>query len=198
MPITLHMMLDKAAFDYAAKQRGNEWAKGLSRTMSDMARRAPAKVSKIGAETYNIAATRLNPRNKKAKGSVSVAGGLKTFTLVYSGPKLPVTDFKGVRPRGPRKRPYTITGEIVKGQGSQLGHWNLPRSEGGRYAANSPWMNVPGVPGPVMRIGSKLGNTMRALAVPQMVVSDRSEDRVVKTLNDLMAERLYHNLAGLL
>ena len=195
MAVSITAKLDSAAFRRELYKNAEGWPKAVDLTIKTMARRAPVIVARTAAQSYNIAQSRLNPRNKRARGSVSLSGGLTDLTLTYTGPKLPITDFKGLKPRAPRKRPYSITGQVVRGQTSKVGHWSTPGSEGGRYSANSPWMNVPGVPGPVMRLGSTLGNTMRALSVPQMVGSVRHEAAMMEELQQTMASELERQLA---
>ena len=193
MAVSVSVKVDEARFKSLIEQRGNQWAKCLKHTMGTMKRKAPTIVAKNSAQVYNIAQAKLNPRNKTASGSVSLSGGLTTLTLTYRGSKLPVHQFKGMKPngiKGPRKRGYVITVQVLKGSSARAGHWNRPHSEGGRYGAQSPWMFVPGVPGPVMRMGGNLGGIMRALSTPQMVVSDRTEAKNVKELNDAMANEL--------
>ena len=197
MAVSFYVKVDEARFKSLIEQRGNQWAKSLDYTMRTMKRKAPTIVARNSAQVYNIAASRLNPNNKTASGSVSLSGGLTTLTLTYRGSKLPIHQFKGMKPRSisaPRKRPYVITGQVLKGSSARVGHWSPPHSEGGRYGAKSPWMMVPGVPGPVMRLGSTLGGTMRALSTPQMVVSDRTEAANVRQLNDAMATELVRQL----
>lgn len=195
MAVQVNIKFDSAAFRRELRRNAEMWPKAVDLTIKTMARRAPVIVARTAAQTYNIAQAKLNPRNKRSKGSVSLSGGLTDLTLTYRGEKLPIKDFKGLKPTGPRKRPYRITGQVVRGQTSEVGHWNRPRSEGGRYSGNSPWMNVPGVPGPVMRIGSTLGGTMRALSVPQMVGSVRHEDAMMEQLQQTMVTELERQLA---
>lgn len=195
MAVQVNIKFDSAAFRRELRRNAEMWPKAVDLTIKTMARRAPVIVARTAAQTYNIAQARLNPRNKRSKGSVSLSGGLTDLALTYRGEKLPIKDFKGLKPTGPRKRPYRITGQVVRGQTSEVGHWNRPRSEGGRYSGNSPWMNVPGVPGPVMRIGSTLGGTMRALSVPQMVGSVRHEDAMMEQLQQTMVTELERQLA---
>lgn len=195
MVVQITAKLDSARFHRELYKNAEGWPKAVDMTIKTMARRAPVIVARTAAQTYNIAQARLNPRNKRSKGSVSLSGGITDLTLTYRGPKLGIQEFKGLKPRTARKRPYTITGQVVRGQTSKVGHWNTPGSEGGRYSGNSPWMNVPGVPGPVMRLGNRLGGTMKALSVPQMVGSVRHEEAMISELQDTMAKELERQLA---
>lgn len=195
MPVEIKVDFDSAKFRRELYSNAEQWPKAVDLTIKTMGRRAPVIVARTAAQTYNIAQARLNPRNKRSKGSVSLSGGLTDLTLTYKGTKLPIKDFKGLKPTGPRKRPYRITGQVVRGQTSEVGHWSKPHSEGGRYSGNSPWMNVPGVPGPVMRLGRTLGGTMRALSVPQMVGSVRHESAMMQELQQVMVDELARQLA---
>lgn len=198
MAVEIKVKFDADAFRKTLRKNAEQWPEAADYTMRTMRRRAPVIVARNTAQVYNVPQYRLNPNNKNGRGSLSLSGGIATFTMTYRGMRLPITDFKGLKPKSiskARKRPYTVTGQIVKGQTSQVGHWNLPGSEGGRYSANSPWMVVPGVPGPVMRIGGTLGGTMRALSVPQMVVSMRHDEQTIDELQTKMFEELQRQLA---
>ena len=193
--VQVNIKFDSAAFRRELRRNAEMWPKAVDLTIKTMARRAPVIVARTAAQTYNIAQAKLNPRNKNSKGSVSLSGGLTDLTLTYKGEKLPIKDFKGLKPTGPRKRPYTITVQVLMGSSAKVGHWSMPGSEGGRYSGNSPWMLVPGVPGPVMRLGGTLGNTMRALSVPQMVGSVRHEAPMMEQLQQTMFTELERLLA---
>lgn len=195
MPVQIQVKFQDARFRSELYRNAESWPKAVDLTIKTMYRRAPVIIARTAAQSYNIAQSRLNPRNKKGKGRVSLSGGIADLTLTYTGPRLGIQEFKGLKPRGPRKRPYTITGQVVRGQTSNVGHWYTPRSEGGRYSKNSPWMNVPGVPGPVMRLGNKLGGTMKALSVPQMVGSTRHEGPMIEELQETMFNELERQLA---
>lgn len=197
MPISLDVDVEERGLAQQLDRMGENAAKAVNRTMSTMGRRAPVMVARIGAEKYNIAAARLNPRNKRSRGKVSLAGGLAELELRYVGEKLPITDFKDMKPKGYRRTPYDISVQVVRGQVGRAGHWYRPWSEGGAYSAKSPWMFVPGVPGPVMRQGRKLGGTMRALSIPQMVVSKRTEPELQPKLRELMMDELWRNIMSI-
>lgn len=195
MAVQIQASIDAEAFRKTLLRNAEQWPKAADYTMRTMRRRAPVIVARNTAQVYNIAQFRLNPNNKRGHGSLSLSGGITTFTMTYRGARIPITEFKGMKPRTPRKRPYTITGQVLRGSSAKVGHWSMPGSEGGRYSDNSPWMLVPGVPGPVMRMGSRLGGTMRALAVPQMVVSMRHDEQTIQELQDKMMEELQRQLA---
>lgn len=194
MAVQIQVKFDADAFRRMLRQNAEQWPRAADYTMRTMRRRAPVIVARNTAQVYNIAQSRLNPNNKRGHGSLSLSGGITTFTMTYRGMRIPITEFKGMKPRTPRKRPYTITGQVLRGSSSKVGHWSMPGSEGGRYSDNSPWMLVPGVPGPVMRMGSRLGGTMRALAVPQMVVSMRHDEQTIDELQRTMFAELQRQL----
>lgn len=193
--VQIQVKFDADAFCKTLRRNAEQWPKAADYTMRTMRRRAPVIVARNTAQIYNIIQSKLNPNNKKGHGSLSLSGGITTFTMTYRGVRIPINEFKGMKPRSPRKRPYTITGQVLKGSNAKVGHWSMPGSEGGRYSSNSPWMLVPGVPGPVMRMGSKLGGTMRALSVPQMVVSMRHDEQTIQELQDTMFSELQRQLA---
>lgn len=195
MAIEIKASVDVEAFRKTLKSNAEQWPKAADYTMRTMRRRAPVIVARNTAKVYNIVQSRLNPNNKRGHGKVSMSGGITTFTMTYTSARIPIHEFKGMKPRSPRKRPYIMTGQVLAGRNAKIGHWSMPGSEGGKYSKNSPWMMVPGVPGPVMRQeNGKLGGTMRALSVPQMVVSFRHDYQTISELQTTMFNELQRQL----
>lgn len=216
MPVRLEVLLDKRELHKKLFERGEVWAQAIDYTMSDMRDRGPSKIAKIASETYNLKPAKLNPRNKKTRGSVSLSGGLENLTFTYRGSATPIKEFKPVEPGGYQPTPYQLKVPILVNKKTIIGHWYKPGSEGGSYSQESPWMYIPRKSkyGPVKRISSatglspKKGRGRRAKqkrvykwdggkfgpAVPQMVVSARTDDRTYDELTRLLEQRLTHHL----
>lgn len=172
--------------------------KAMVRTMRDVQHRGPAWIAKVATSVYAVPATKLNPNTKAGAGKASVVAGGETLagvTWTYRGERLTLGGTFKIKPPGHRAKPYKITGTIVKGVASPYGHWSKPYSEGGRYGPVSPWMMVPGVNVPIQRTGRVFGGAAKGLAVPQMVVSDRTKDELQRKLEEETLKRLEHYIA---
>ncbi|MBM6756715.1 hypothetical protein H6A18_09395 [Collinsella tanakaei] len=182
------------------RKNGEQWAKCVQRTISDMRTRGPKIIGENAAEVYNAKPASLNPRNKSSRGSVSASGGLTSLELRYVGSPQGIGTFvnkANLSPKSSRNRnPYKITAEFVKGKTTTIGHWNPPGTEGGRYAGKSPRMYIPGVSrfGPVQRVGSGWNGGNFGPAVPQMVMNRGNDEKSREALSELMATRLEHHL----
>lgn len=177
---------------------GDGAAKAVDYTIRDMSQRGPTIIARNSAEDYNIAKTRLNPKNKKAHGSLSVSGGLKDLTFTYVGPATPVKDFK--KPldpsRYPGPTPYTVRARFLADRPTIIGHWSPPGSEGGRYGKKSPRMYIRGKGkyGPVQRVGTGWAGGVFGPSVPQMVMNRGNGEQSIKELSELMEKRLMNQL----
>ena len=197
--VQLSVKLNSKEFQRALRKNAEQWPKAVNSTLSDMRRRAPTIIGRTAAETYNIAATRLNPNNKTSRGSVSLSGGLQDLSLIYRGPGMPIKSFKkALDPTSMRrnKAPYKVTAEYVRGKRTIIGHWSPPGTEGGRYSGKSPRMYIPGVHayGPVQREGRGWGGGNFGPSVPQMVINRGNGEREIEQLSKLMGDRLEHHL----
>ena len=174
---------------------GEQARTAMTRTMRDVQRRGPAWIAKVATSVYAVPATKLNPNTKAGAGKASVAAGGETLagvTWTYVGERLTMGGTFKLRPAAHRNRPYQLTGQILKGVASPYGHWSKPYSEGGRYGPVSPWMLVSGVNVPIQRTGQVFGGAAKGLAVPQMVLSDRTKDQLQQKLEEETLKRLEH------
>ena len=146
MAVNVRFDFDSASLNRMIRRNAEGWAKSVDYTIRDMATRGPTIIARNAADDYNIAKTRLNPRNKKAHGKVSVSGGMKDLTFTYVGPPTPVRDFKSALSptRYPGQRPYIVAAQYLRDRPTVLGHWNPPGTEGGKYSAKSPRMYLGG------------------------------------------------------
>ena len=198
MAVSIRFDFDSAALNRTIRRNAEGWAKSVDYTIRDMAKRGPTIIARNAAEDYNIVKSRLNPRNKKAHGSVSVSGGLKDLTFTYEGPPTPVKDFKGaLNPaRYPGPMPYVVTAQYLRGRPSTLGHWRPPGTEGGKYGAKSPRMYIKGKGkyGPVQRVGTGWNGGNFGPSVPQMVMNRGNDEQSITELSQLMEKRLANHL----
>lgn len=200
MAVQVQFRFDDRDLNRAIRRNAEGWAKAVDYTIRDMVRRGPTIIARNSAEDYNIVRSRLNPRNKRAHGSVSVSGGIKDLTFTYVGPPTPVKDFKGrgnLNPaKYPGRRPYKVSAQYLADRPTVLGHWNPPGSEGGRYSAKSPRMYIPGVGrfGPVQRVGKGWAGGNYGPSVPQMVMNRGNDEQSITELAELMEKRLANHL----
>lgn len=200
MPVDVTIeLLNSRELRSQLRSRGDDWARCVQRTVSDMRKRAPGPIGAEAMRVYNAKRASLNPNNKSSRGSVSARGGLTTLELVYRGGPQPVKSFsRPLRPasKGRNSRPYKITAEYVKGSPTVIGHWSPPGTEGGRYSHESPRMYIPGVSryGPVKRVGSGWAGGNFGPSVPQMVMNRGNDERSREKLSEIMATRLEHHL----
>lgn len=192
-------LLDSKEFSRRLWGRGDDWARCVQRTISDMRTRAPGPIGLEAMKVYNAKKASLNPNNKSSRGGVSVRGGLVTLELVYRGGPQPVKSFaRALSPASKRRNsaPYKITAEYVKGSPTTIGHWSPPGTEGGRYSVESPRMYIPGVSkyGPVRRVGSGWAGGTFGPSVPQMVMNRGNDERSRERLSEIMATRLEHHM----
>ena len=198
MAVRLSFSLDSRDLEKQLLRMGEGAAKAVDYTIRDMAKRGPTIIARNAAEDYNIVKSRLNPRNKKAHGSLSVSGGLKDLTFTYEGPATPVKDFKSALTpsRWPGNRPYVVTAQYLRDRPTILGHWRPPGTEGGKYGAKSPRMYIRGKGkfGPVQRVGKGWAGGNFGPSVPQMVMNRGNDEQSISELSELMERRLMHHL----
>lgn len=202
MAVNVRFDFDSASLNRMIRRNAEGWAKSVDYTIRDMATRGPTIIARNAADDYNIAKTRLNPRNKKAHGKVSVSGGMKDLAFTYTGPPTPVRDFKSALSptRYPGQRPYIVTAQYLRDRPTVLGHWNPPGTEGGKYSAKSPRMYLGGKGakvnkfGPVQREGRGWAGGNFGPSVPQMVMNQGNDEQSIAELSELMEKRLANHL----
>lgn len=195
----------EAATDKLAKALAHDEVaakKAIKATMSDLKRRAPAKVSQAVRERYAIKAGDIPKPGSGRGGGSSTSGAtgdtIKEFALVYKGRRMTPTHFGMKRTKGDKRGVYRINATILKGHRVQIGHGGPSWSEGGRYSrpANSPYFMLTGNGGttiPMQRRGDKL-HAQRTVSVPQMVGNDEVSSKAIREIGDIAGERINHNL----
>ena len=188
--------------------------KALTYTMKNLSSRCPSDFAKIAAKRYRMKVQQLNPNTKrgggkgKVKGVTDVTGCVASISWEYRGPRLTVggSGDKGddafwlSNPGAPHKTPYTLKVEILRGQKTKVGHWNLPYSEDGKYSKKSPWMKPGGGGGRMglMRVGRGFGDPLRGPSVPQMVVNDENEPAISAAITKRAEETLMKKIESLM
>ena len=173
--------------------------KAIKRTVSDLKSRGPAQVTKAATATYGIKSGEVTKAGKIAKGTAKVIKSsqvVDTIQLTYEGRPLTPTHFKmkpTTRSKGTKDengktvrkaRQQTITAEIFKGQRKGLGPNVFLGSNGG------------GTDIPFQRKGSAHLpiEGVKTLSIPQMITNDKVSQEIQKNLDELLIDRLNHNV----
>lgn len=198
--VELSYKIDKAHVEEKLKRlKGEDAKKVMKLTVSDMRSKGPSLIARVAAETYELPRTKINPRTKSGKGSVSMTGGsLATIAWVYRGARLAIGGKGfGLTPKTQTmKKSYQSETKILRGKTAILGTWNKPWSEEGAHSAESPWFVVNGLA--MKRKGRNLNWTARGPSIPQMVLSVRSQDRLKNGLQNLAVTRLENHIKQIL
>ena len=175
--------------------------KALKATSNDMRRRVPGKVADDVRTVYNIKKADIVPETKSAKkikraGKVYVQGStVADMQIVYKGRTLTPVHF-GMTPKAPpkktagkkRKRP-TIRATIKKGQRKVLHTKAFLGSTGARTEDKVNYL-------PFVRETAKRYpiKPIKTLSVPQMVDNRKVRALINADINDLLKQRLQHNV----
>lgn len=156
---------------------------------------------------------------KKMAGSVSVSGEtIEELTITYFGRLLTPVHF-GMTPKtAPPGKSYTLRMQVVKGQKKVIGRYLNTRTPGGPYSershnilmgtgyseGSSDFTEIEGdgdKAGGVSAIPFQRMSRTRTdikkfttISVPSMITSERTNEKILKRLQDETAKRLQHNL----
>ena len=185
--------------------------KAISSTVKDVKARAPGWIAQEVTAVYNIKKGEITPsgknssKPKKMAGSVSVSGEtIEELTITYSGRLLTPVHF-GMTPKtAPPGKSYTLRMQVVKGQKKVIGRYLNTRTPGGPYSERSHNIlmgtgntKAGGVSAiPFQRISRTRTDIKKftTISVPSMITSERTNEKILKRLQDETAKRLQHNL----
>jgi hypothetical protein len=164
----------------------------------------------VAAEVTKVYGIKKSEITGKKVGSVKVVGnGFKDLKFVYAGRLLTPTHFS-MSPKAPKEGgSYTLKATIIKGQRSTLGQVkkltkkqraamakNFTRS-GTKNSDHSPIMLMRANGGhylPFQRVSQDRGDIVarKAISLPQMVSSKRTEEGIQRAINEGLGKRLDH------
>ena len=201
--------LQQLVADLEAIENGGK--KAISNTIKDVKARAPGWIAQEVTAVYNIKKGEITPsgknsgKPKKMAGSVSVSGEtIEELTITYSGRLLTPVHF-GMTPKtAPPGKSYTLRMQVVKGQKKVIGRYLNTRTPGGPYSershnilmgtGNTKAGGVSAIPFQRMSRTRTDIKKFTTISVPSMITSERTNEKILKRLQDETAKRLQHNL----
>lgn len=201
--------LHQLVADLEAIENGGK--KAISNTIKDVKARAPGWIAQEVTSVYNIKKGEITPsgknssKPKKMAGSVSVSGEtIEELTITYSGRLLTPVHF-GMTPKtAPPGKSYTLRMQVVKGQKKVIGRYLNTRTPGGPYSershnilmgtGNTKAGGVSAIPFQRMSRTRTDIKKFTTISVPSMITSERTNEKILKRLQDETAKRLQHNL----
>lgn len=201
--------LQQLVADLEAIENGGK--KAISNTIKDVKARAPSWIAQEVTSVYNIKKGEITPsgknsgKPKKMAGSVSVSGEtIEELTITYSGRLLTPVHF-GMTPKtAPPGKSYTLRMQVVKGQKKVIGRYLNTRTPGGPYSershnilmgtGNTKAGGVSAIPFQRMSRTRTDIKKFTTISVPSMITSERTNEKILKRLQDETAKRLQHNL----
>lgn len=201
--------LQQLVADLEAIENGGK--KAISNTIKDVKARAPGWIAQEVTSVYNIKKGEITPsgknssKPKKMAGSVSVSGEtIEELTITYSGRLLTPVHF-GMAPKtAPPGKSYTLRMQVVKGQKKVIGRYLNTRTPGGPYSershnilmgtGNTKAGGVSAIPFQRMSRTRTDIKKFTTISVPSMITSERTNEKILKRLQDETAKRLQHNL----
>ena len=183
--------------------------KAISSTVKDVKARAPGWIAQEVTAVYNIKKGEITPSSggkpKKMAGSIRITGEtIEELTLVYKGRLLTPVHF-GMTPKtAPPGKSYTLRMQVVKGQKKVIGRYLNTRTPGGPYSershnilmgtGNTKAGGVSAIPFQRMSRTRTDIKKFTTISVPSMITSERTNEKILKRLQDETAKRLQHNL----
>ena len=201
--------LHQLVADLEAIENGGK--KAISNTIKDVKARAPSWIAQEVTSVYNIKKGEITPsgknssKPKKMAGSVNVSGEtIEELTITYSGRMLTPVHF-GMTPKtAPPGKSYTLRMQVVKGQKKVIGRYLNTRTPGGPYSershnilmgtGNTKAGGVSAIPFQRMSRTRTDIKKFTTISVPSMITSERTNEKILKRLQDETAKRLQHNL----
>lgn len=178
--------------------------KAVKATVRDVKARAPSWIAQEVTSVYNIKKGEITPSGKNSSKPKKMAGSVEELTIPYSGRLLTPVHF-GMTPKtAPPGKSYTLRMQVVKGQKKVIGRYLNTRTPGGPYSERSHNIlmgtgntKVGGVSAiPFQRMSRTRTDIKKftTISVPSMITSERTNEMILKRLQDETAKRLQHNL----
>lgn len=199
--------LHQLVADLEAIENGGK--KAISNTIKDVKARAPGWIAQEVTAVYNIKKSEITPsgsgKPKKMAGSIQITGEtIEELTITYSGRLLTPVHF-GMTPKtAPPGKSYTLRMQVVKGQKKVIGRYLNTRTPGGPYSershnilmgtGNTKAGGVSAIPFQRMSRTRTDIKKFTTISVPSMITSERTNEKILKRLQDETAKRLQHNL----
>ena len=199
--------LQQLVADLEAIENGGK--KAISNTIKDVKARAPGWIAQEVTAVYNIKKSEITPsgsgKPKKMAGSIQITGEtIEELTITYKGRLLTPVHF-GMTPKtAPPGKSYTLRMQVVKGQKKVIGRYLNTRTPGGPYSershnilmgtGNTKAGGVSAIPFQRMSRTRTDIKKFTTISVPSMITSERTNEKILKRLQDETAKRLQLNL----
>ena len=199
--------LQQLVADLEAIENGGK--KAISNTIKDVKARAPGWIAQEVTAVYNIKKSEITPsgsgKPKKMAGSIQITGEtIEELAITYKGRLLTPVHF-GMTPKtAPPGKSYTLRMQVVKGQKKVIGRYLNTRTPGGPYSershnilmgtGNTKAGGVSAIPFQRMSRTRTDIKKFTTISVPSMITSERTNEKILKRLQDETAKRLQHNL----
>lgn len=199
--------LQQLVADLEAIENGGK--KAISNTIKDVKARAPGWIAQEVTAVYNIKKSEITPsgsgKPKKMAGSIQITGEtIEELAITYKGRLLTPVHF-GMTPKtAPPGKSYTLRMQVVKGQKKVIGRYLNTRTPGGPYSershnilmgtGNTKAGGVSAIPFQRMSRTRTDIKKLTTISVPSMITSERTNEKILKRLQDETAKRLQHNL----
>jgi len=199
--------LQQLVADLEAIENGGK--KAISSTIKDVKARAPGWIAQEVTAVYNIKKSEITPsgsgKPKKMAGSIQITGEtIEELAITYKGRLLTPVHF-GMTPKtAPPGKSYTLRMQVVKGQKKVIGRYLNTRTPGGPYSershnilmgtGNTKAGGVSAIPFQRMSRTRTDIKKFTTISVPSMITSERTNEKILKRLQDETAKRLQHNL----
>ena len=183
--------------------------KAVKATVRDVKARAPSWIAQEVTSVYNIKKGEIVPSSsgkpKKMAGTIRITGEtIEELALTYKGRLLTPVHF-GMTPKAPpRGKSYTLKASVLKGQKKVVGRYLNTRTPGGPYSershnilmgtGNTKAGGVSAIPFQRMSRTRTDIKKFTTISVPSMITSERTNEKILKRLQDETAKRLQHNL----
>lgn len=199
--------LHQLVADLEAIENGGK--KAISNTIKDVKARAPGWIAQEVTAVYNIKKSEITPsgsgKPKKMAGSIQITGEtIEELAITYKGRLLTPVHF-GMTPKAPpRGKSYTLKASVLKGQKKVIGRYLNTRTPSGPYSershnilmgtGNTKAGGVSAIPFQRMSRTRTDIKKFTTISVPSMITSERTNEKILKRLQDETTKRLQHNL----